>query len=148
MAAALRVLPCLSLPGRIELFSREPLVVVDSAHTRESAAGLANWLAAQGRPVRLVLSVAIDKDLGAIVEQLVPCASEIVATRAEPIRSLAPGLIAEAITAVAPELPVGIVEDPAKAVRTARESLAAGEALCIAGSVYLAGIARDVLGAR
>ena len=46
-----------SLPGRVEVLSRSPWIVVDAAHTAASARTLAEVLRRIGRPVHLVLSV-------------------------------------------------------------------------------------------
>ena len=133
------------LPGRIEVVEREPAVIVDAAHTPASARALARVLDAIGRPVHLVLSVSGDKDLGELLDAWLPRASRLTATRAEPLRSLDPAEIARAAQERSPKLPVHVDPDAERAVRTARADLPAGETLCVAGSVYLAGIAREVL---
>ena len=67
-------------------------------------------------------------------------------TRAEPTRSLEPAEIAAAVLRAAPGLALRVVPNPHLAVRAAREALAPEHLLCVTGSVYLAGIARGVLG--
>jgi dihydrofolate synthase / folylpolyglutamate synthase len=143
--AAREGLPRASLPGRVEVMSRAPWVVVDSSHTAASAAALAGVLAQLEGRVRLVISISAGKDSESILAALLPHASDVTLTRAEPTRSLDPAEIARAVRARAPELPLRVVPNPHLAVRAAREGLARGEALCVAGSVYLAGIARRVL---
>ena len=80
-----------------------------------------------------------------ILEALLPEASQVTVTRAEPTRSLAPAEVATAVRAAAPDLPLEVVSDPRLAVRAARAGLAAEDLLCVTGSVYLAGIARRLL---
>lgn len=144
--AARRGLAAARLPGRIEIVAREPLVVVDGAHTDESARALAAALALLPRErARVVLSVSAGKDLGAILSALVPVADEIVATCAEPARSLAAAELAAALRALAPSKPVHVVPDPRRALRAAHEGLGARDLLCATGSMYLAGIARSIL---
>jgi len=144
--AAVRGLASAHLPGRVEVLCRDPLFVVDAAHTAGSARALAEALAAlpRGR-THLVLSVSAGKDLAAILGALLPLASEVTVTRAEPARSLAPSAIAAAVRAASPELPLRVVPNPQLALRAAAERLAPGACLCATGSVYLAGIARCVL---
>jgi dihydrofolate synthase/folylpolyglutamate synthase len=135
-----------SLPGRIEICSRAPWIVVDGAHTAASARALAATL--QRIPRRrshLVLSVSGGKDLGAICEALVPEADVVTVTRAEPTRSLDPKRVAEAVRAVGPGVELRVVPNPHLALRAARESLGPDDLLCASGSFYLAGIARRVL---
>jgi dihydrofolate synthase/folylpolyglutamate synthase len=144
-AAAQRGLARAQLPARIEVLSREPLVIVDAAHTAASARALARVLATlpRGR-THLVLSVSAGKDLAAILEACLPFASEATLTRAEPRRSLEPDEIAVAARAAAPGLPMRVVPNPHLALRAAAEALGPGDCLCATGSVYLAGLARSV----
>ncbi len=145
-AAARQGFPAAELPARIEVLSREPLVIVDAAHTAASARALARVLAGlPRRRTHLVLSVSAGKDLAAILEACLPLASEATLTRADPRRSLEPAEIAAAARAAAPELPLRVVPNPHLALRSAAESLGPGDCLCVTGSVYLAGIARRVL---
>jgi dihydrofolate synthase/folylpolyglutamate synthase len=135
-----------ALPGRAELLRRDPVFLVDSAHTAASARALAAVLEELGRPrTRLVLSVSAGKDTDAILGVLLPFAESVTATRAEPARSLAPPDVAEAVRRISPDVPVRIVPNPHLALRAAAEGLPADACLCVAGSVYLAGIARRVL---
>jgi len=121
-------------------------MLVDSAHTAVSARALSRVLASlPRRRTQLVLSISAGKDLSAILEALLPEADEVTLTRAEPTRSLAPEEVASAVRTAAPELALRVVPNPHLAVRAAREDLAAGDLLCVSGSVYLAGIARRVL---
>jgi dihydrofolate synthase/folylpolyglutamate synthase len=147
--AVARGLAGAELPGRIELLGCDPTLLVDAAHTAASARALARALAQlPRRRTRLVLSVSSGKDTASILEALLPEASQVTVTRAEPTRSLAPGEIATAVRAAAPDLPLEIVPDPRLAVRAALAGLAAEDLLCVTGSVYLAGIARRLLRSR
>jgi dihydrofolate synthase/folylpolyglutamate synthase len=97
------------------------------------------------RRSHLVLSISADKDTDAILSALLPQADEVTVTRAEPVRSLPPEAVAEAIHAASPGLALQVVPDPQAAVRAARAQLADGDLLCVTGSIFLAGIARGVL---
>jgi dihydrofolate synthase/folylpolyglutamate synthase len=134
-----------SLPARIERLSSRPLVIVDAAHTADSARALADVLAGLGRPLHLVLSISAGKDVDAILGALLPLASSLTATCAEPVRSLEAEALAQRARRIAPALDVASVPEPRHAVRVARARCAEADALCVAGSVYLAGIARAEL---
>jgi dihydrofolate synthase/folylpolyglutamate synthase len=140
-----RGLPAASLPARIEIVERDPVVIVDAAHTGASARALAQVLDGLGRPVDLVVSISAGKDVRALIEALLPRARRTTLTRAEPARSLDPAEIARVARDVAPAAELRIVPNPHLAVRAAREAVSAGDALCVTGSVYLAGIARGIL---
>jgi folylpolyglutamate synthase/dihydropteroate synthase len=99
----------------------------------------------EGRRAHFVLSVSAGKNIDAILGALLPVATALTLTRAEPSRSLDPAAIAAAARARAPQLALRVVPNPHLALRAASENLAAGDTLCATGSVYLAGIARHVL---
>jgi dihydrofolate synthase/folylpolyglutamate synthase len=128
------------------VLSRCPWIVVDAAHTAASARALAEVLQRIGRPVHLVLSVSAGKDTAAILDALLPRASSLTLTQAELARSLTPAEVAEAARVRAPQLAQRVVSDPHSALRAAREALGSDDVLCVTGSIYLAGIARSVLG--
>ncbi len=144
-AAAAKGLAAAALPGRVELVECSPRVVIDSAHTAASARALAAALASiPARRLHFVLSVSAGKDLKAILAPLLPLASALTLTRAEARRSLDPTELSVAVRGVDPQMEIRIVPNPQLALRTAHAALAGDELLCVAGSVYLAGIARDV----
>jgi dihydrofolate synthase/folylpolyglutamate synthase len=135
------------LPGRAELLARAPFILVDGAHTGASARALARVIERlPHRRTHLVLSISAGKDLGAILDALLPGANEVTVTRAERVRSQDPAAIAEAVRRAAPGLALRVVPNPHLALRTAADALAPDDLLCATGSVYLAGIARSVLG--
>ncbi len=136
-----------SLPGRIEVLAQDSRVIVDAAHTAESARALADTLvtlAPQG--FELILSVSSDKNLSALLDALLPGARRVWLTRAERSRSMAVDVLAKSVRKRAPRLAIEVVEDPEEAARRARAALLPGARLCAAGSIYLAGIVRRVLG--
>jgi dihydrofolate synthase/folylpolyglutamate synthase len=78
-------------PGRIEVIKRRPLVVVDSAHTADSARRLRDTLLEYLRVDRatLVIGVMGDKDLEGLASAIEPAALRVIATQAEHPRALA-----------------------------------------------------------
>jgi dihydrofolate synthase/folylpolyglutamate synthase len=145
-AAAAKGLGTARLPGRAELLARAPWILVDAAHTAASARALARVIAGlPHRCLHLVLSVSAGKDLGAILDALLPAAGEVTVTRAEPTRSQDPAAIAAAVRRASPGLALRVVPNPHLALRAAAEALSPDHLLCATGSVYLAGIARGVL---
>lgn len=157
--AAARGLGTCRLPGRTERLDRDPRVLVDAAHTQRSSEALAEvleTLAPDGYD--LVLSVSADKALAAFLAPLLRSGrvGRIVTTRAEPTRSLPARELAEIVAAALADISsdsafmpeVAAIDAPEAALREARASLAPGHLLVATGSVYLAGIARRVLGAE
>jgi dihydrofolate synthase / folylpolyglutamate synthase len=132
-------------PGRLEVVSRQPLVLLDGAHNPAGARALAAALLEEFVVDRRTLVVAClaDKDLRGILQGLAPAIGRLVVTAnkspraasAERLRKEAEalGLVAE----VAPDVPT--------AVRQAIDQAGESEAVVITGSLYTAGEARDLL---
>ena len=143
---AARAVAGASLPGRGEILARSPLVVVDGAHTRESAAALSGLLDTLDHDAMdLVVSLGADKDAGEVLPVLLARARRVYATTAEPTRSHPAEVLAQALRSLSPSLPVRAIEDPACALREALRPLSPGDLLCVTGSMYLAGAARRTL---
>ncbi len=86
-AAALREV---AHPGRLEIVSERPAVLLDGAHNPHGAAALARFLAERAeRPRVLVLAVSGDKDVRRIVTPLVGVVEMVVASRYDQPRALA-----------------------------------------------------------
>ncbi len=71
-------------PGRLEVLSREPLLVVDGAHNGDSAQQLARALrdVFQVEKWTLIIGISADKDIPAILDALLPLAEKVIVTRA------------------------------------------------------------------
>ena len=119
-------------PGR---FERAKDLILDGAHNPHGARALAATLRELGiRPV-LVAAVSADKDARAIAAALAPCVSNVVATRYQQERALAPEALAAAFTGV----PTETAPDLARALAAARRL---GGPILVAGSLFLVGEAR------
>jgi dihydrofolate synthase/folylpolyglutamate synthase len=122
-------------PGRLERVADD--LWLDCAHNAEGARALASAIpaVAAGRPVTLVVSIARDKDAGAILAALAPAARRLIATSSDSPRALPPAALASA--AAAGFARVEAVEDPGAALARAR---AEGGGLVVAcGSIFLVG---------
>jgi len=136
-------LGALELPARLERFGD---VILDSAHTPDSARALRQTVETvwPGRRFALVLCVSRDKDAAGIVAELAEVTRLCVATAVEPQRSIDPDAL-EAL-AWAAGIPEVVVEpDPARALALARRQTGPGEGIAIAGSIFLAGALRPHL---
>lgn len=143
LARELTSLGSLALPARLERFGD---VILDSAHTPDSARALRETLESiwPGRRFALVVCVSRDKDAAGILAELAEVTRLCVATAVEPQRSLAP----EELAALAWAVGIADVEvepDPLRALALARRRLGAGEGIAIAGSIFLAGALRPHL---
>jgi dihydrofolate synthase / folylpolyglutamate synthase len=129
-------------PARIEVLKRRPMVIVDCAHTADSARSLRDTLSEYLRieQATLVIGVMGDKDLEGVAMAMDPVARRIIATQADHPRALG----AEAVAKVFREMGIETLVEPrlGAAIDTAVNLSTASEAVVILGSIALAGEAR------
>lgn len=125
-------------PGRVEVVSQSPLVILDGAHNPQALDTLQAELPALvgGRRVKLLFAVMRDKDWRAMIPMLTQFVSEVVVTRAHQARAEDPELLRAAF---APFCPVRIVADAAEACQQLVASAQPDEAIVVAGSLFLVG---------
>ncbi len=128
-----------SWPGRFDVISLKPIVIVDSAHNRDSALKLRIALDDYfpGQPVTLIFGASEDKDIPGMLAELLPRVSNIIVTqavhpRAADIDQLASyareyGLHVEAISPVS------------SALEYALKHVRQNEVILTAGSLFVAG---------
>jgi dihydrofolate synthase/folylpolyglutamate synthase len=130
------------VPGRFEVVSERPEVVLDGAHNPGGMAALAEALGGpegfiRGR--RLVGCVAVldDKDATEMLRTLLPLCDALVTTRAQTPRALPPATLGSLCRQLGFSGPVEIVGDPRAALERAR-ALAGPDGVALAtGSIYL-----------
>lgn len=139
-------------PGRLEVLRGAtgggPVVAIDGAHNPAGAEVLSQAVADYfaGRRIILVIGLLGDKDVDAVLTHLVPMASQVVTTTPRSPRALSAAALAQRVRALgATPLSVPEVEP---AIDTALAVAGPGDAVLIAGSLYLAGPARKYLRSR
>jgi len=132
-------------PGRLEIVRQNPQVVLDGAHNLAAARNLARYLASQPQdhPLTLVVGILDDKPYRAMLDALLPCFQKVICTRPRIDRALPPERLAEA--ARGKVATVMIRPTVAAAVATAIAAAGADETICVAGSLYVVGEAKEVL---
>jgi dihydrofolate synthase/folylpolyglutamate synthase len=139
----------------VEVIPGEPAIVIDTAHNPASARALVETLAEFPAPSRrtLIVSISLDKDVRAIVDQLALSFDRFIITqyqhnpRAVPAERLA-GMFREAIArdpTSASNTEVIRADLPVDAWRHAQETAISGERICIAGSFFLAAELRPMV---
>ncbi|GIX47270.1 MAG: bifunctional folylpolyglutamate synthase/dihydrofolate synthase [Candidatus Tectimicrobiota bacterium] len=125
--------------GRLEVLETSPWVVLDAAHTVESAQCLRQALEElfPGAPVHLVLGMAADKNVEGIVAVLAPLAQQVIATRFHSPRACDLQRLAAAVQAQG--RPVRLAPDPLSALALARAAAGPGDLVCVTGSLLLIG---------
>jgi len=134
------------LPGLLEALADDPLVLIDGAHTRRSAAATRAAVEAcwPGREVVLVLALLEEKDVEAVVTELGRTVRAVIVTQVDSPRAFPPATLAKRARDLL-GVPVVVEVRPAAALERAR-ALAVGDALVLcAGSIYLAGEIRTLV---
>lgn len=131
-------------PGRLELISLKPKVLLDGAHNVDGAQALAQAIPLYFRD-RLILCLGMlaDKEREKVVSMLVPLADEIIITRPDSPRAgdwQALGRLAEEHGR-----PVTCIENPKEAVLYALGHVGEKDMLCVTGSIYMLADARQAL---
>ena len=123
--------------GRLQILSRQPLLVVDGAHNPDAARKLKQSLTRYfdfDRAI-LVMGASSDKDVTGVVSELAPLFNEVIVTRSRHPRAMAlPSLTAEfkrhGIEARA-------AETVSEALSLARALATDRDLICVAGSLFV-----------
>ena len=130
-------------PGRLEIVSTAPFILLDGAHNLIAAQNLAKFLSKNlaDRKITLVVGILSDKPYSAMLRRILPVCSRTILTRPKTDRALAP----EKLYSTAKEIisDIRIIQDVGKAVKYAIETTPPDDAICIAGSLYVVGEAKE-----
>lgn len=129
-------------PGRFEVISEDPLVIIDGAHNEAGAQALQETMAQHfaGKKILLVAGILADKEIDSIVKFLTKITDHIIVTEPDNPRKLAAEKLAEHVAdfGVAAEA----VSDVEAAVHRAKELADGYDVILFAGSLYLVGDVR------
>lgn len=131
------------IPARVEVMSKNPLVIIDGGHNAEGAMALRTTLDKHLSSKRLIVvtGVMADKDVDGVMERLTSNASKVITTTPNSSRSMD----AEELASIVKKYCVDVIAEPVptKAADIALEEMSSeNDALVICGSLYLAGDVR------
>ncbi len=130
-------------PCRLEILSKSPTILLDGAHNLAGVTALRSSLDElfPNRKILFLLGILQDKDVKGMAEVLVRACDDVVITWPLSERAASPETVAQYISASHVET-VERIEDGIERVK----ALASDDSvICIAGSFYLVGRAREVL---
>jgi dihydrofolate synthase / folylpolyglutamate synthase len=135
-------------PGRIEVASRRPLIVVDGAHNEQGIAGLADALRSEFPPADWVLVTGWrgDRDIAKLMAPVVDIAGSVVATMADDPEAVPAAEVAAAAARLDATMHVEETSNVVEAIEAAKRIAGDRGAIVVAGSLYVAGEARQALG--
>jgi dihydrofolate synthase/folylpolyglutamate synthase len=125
-------------PGRLDVVSRNPLILFDGSHNPDGVSTTVGVLETlKATPLTFVLGCMDDKDSRGIVKALIPAAEKIVSTQAKCKRAL-PAKKLDRIVSEEFSGPRELFESSEDAFDHSAEDTR-GRGLCVIGSLYLVG---------
>ncbi len=128
-------------PGRLEILSRNPLVVLDGAQNAASAGVIRQAIKENFKYKRLILALGIsnDKDIKGLCEGLKQIADEVVVTRADNPRATSPEVLARYFEGK----PVHKTSSVKEAKRVSKNIARKEDLILVTGSLFVVGEFRD-----
>ena len=126
-------------PGRFDVVSKRPTVILDCAHNEMSIAALLETMSVELGPdvkPRLIFGCQSAKDWAKMAAMLSPRIRDVTLTRATPKAPLEPELL---IPHFAPHVPARVERDPLRAVARVVSEMGPDDVALVTGSVYLIG---------
>ncbi len=129
-------------PGRLEMVSLSPRVILDGAHNPAGARVLKESLEKEFQYQHLILLIGImkDKDIQSMLHLLAPLADRIILTKPHTDRATPPSLLKKALGQNGEK--AEIAEDLKEAIGRGLSLTREDDLLCITGSLYTVGEAR------
>ncbi|MFA6217425.1 MAG: folylpolyglutamate synthase/dihydrofolate synthase family protein [Candidatus Omnitrophota bacterium] len=134
-------------PGRFEIISREPWIILDGAHNAASAEMLKQSLVKlfPGKKVILVLGISRDKDIAGICKALVPLSQKVMLTKAQNNRAAKPQDIFLRMEGMIADDCVRVVVNVKTALSLAQKIAQRDDVILITGSMFVIGEAKELL---
>ncbi|MCG8470840.1 MAG: bifunctional folylpolyglutamate synthase/dihydrofolate synthase [Desulfobacterales bacterium] len=132
-------------PGRLERVCMNPETIIDGAHNPAAIKALVQYLEEEqkGRDITLVTGVLDDKSYQKMFGNILPLCRRVILVEAQTDRSIDPeAMRGDALKYVRD---VSVIRNIDQAITAARTSARENELVLVAGSLYVAGEARDAL---
>jgi dihydrofolate synthase/folylpolyglutamate synthase len=130
-------------PGRLEVLSREPLVVVDCAHNPYAAQvlcrALEEWF--PNRRWVLLYGASADKDIEGVLTMLLPISDYVIVTRSDHPRAAAPTELADIVASIGGGAEISV--SVPRALRRALDVMEPQHGLLVTGSIFLVADVRE-----
>ncbi|MDD3839875.1 MAG: bifunctional folylpolyglutamate synthase/dihydrofolate synthase [Clostridia bacterium] len=132
-------------PGRLEIISKQPLILIDGAHNIDGAKSLKLALKEHfnKRKILMVIGMLEDKDVEGVVEVLAPIAESIITSQPENKRALNPEKMALLVNKYCEN--VHISDSVEQAVDKALYMCNDDQMIVFCGSLYLVGKVRTII---
>jgi len=126
-------------PGRLDIVSENPLIILDGAHNIIATRRLVKYLSKNlaGRNITLVAGILDDKPYSSMLKTLCSICNRAILTQPKINRALPPEKLYSAVKQVISD--IKIIPNVSQAIKHAIKTTPENETICIAGSLYLVG---------
>ena len=126
-------------PARFQIVQRDPVVILDGAHNRDSARHMASTIrelySVSG--ITAVIGLAKDKDVEGFLDEIAPVCRRMIFTRSKTMKAAPEERLRDAIPDFSGE--VSMTQSVAEAVEAALEKSGRQDVILITGSFYVVG---------
>lgn len=135
-------------PGRLEVVSTSPFIILDGAHNLAAIKKLSEFLSEKikDRNITLVLGILDDKPYTSMLSSLLPVCDRLILTCPEIDRAVEPQKLYKTAVKIVPD--IKIIPQVSRAVAHAIETVPHNGVVCVAGSLYVVGEAKEFLEER
>lgn len=129
-------------PGRFEILQKDPPIILDCAHNRESCHQLMLTLQTMfpNYKALLIFGASEDKDIDGMLDELIPYIDHAIFTKSFHPRAISPYLLEQKIHNN--QIAVRIVENVADAIQQALKLIAENQVVLVTGSIFVVAEAR------
>ena len=126
-------------PGRLDIVSENPLIILDGAHNLIATRRLVKYLSKNlsSRNITLIAGILDDKPYFSMLKTLCSVCRRVILTQPKINRALTPAKLYPAAKEVISD--IKSIPDVSQAIKHAIKTTPANDAICIAGSLYLIG---------
>ena len=133
-------------PGRMEILSKDPIILVDGAHNPRAMGLLAESIREiDHEDLVLVIGVLKDKDVDGMIKEIAGLPRYVVTTEPESERAMSCEDLAKIFKKFDRDCEVFADRDIGSAIERAMDLSGERDMICVTGSLYLVGKARDII---
>ncbi|MDQ1330065.1 MAG: dihydrofolate synthase / folylpolyglutamate synthase [Thermodesulfobacteriota bacterium] len=131
-------------PGRLEVVSSSPCVILDGAHNLDAARTLSKFISKEfnGRKITVIAGMLDDKPYPAMLKSILSVCSRAILTKPAIDRALEPETLYEAAKGIVKN--IKIIPDVKSAIDYAVKTASNDEVIFITGSLYVVGEAKAI----
>lgn len=133
------------LPGRMEMISKDPRIIIDAAHNAASINALIHAIG-QNIPydsMVVIFGCNCDKDINGMLWQLQYGADKVIFTKSNSPKAMSPEVLGDMFAAITDKM-FQVSQFLEEALHIAKSAISQEDLICITGSFYLIGEAKKM----